>query len=403
MFDIFREIGQTLRSNRLRTFLTGLAVAWGIFMLIVLLGAARGVENAFQEDAGSRDMNKIQIWNGWTSMPYRGYAEDRQITLHSSDVPALENLTEYVSEVTVQDDIDSAKVYGPNDYITGGLTAVYPRRLSDLEITMGRALNDMDIRENRRSMVIESRNAEILFGSDSAALGQTVTSLGLGWKIVGVYDNRWRTSNYIPYTTLKSITGGDENPSTITAYVDNLTTEEQGNAAEEAIRTTLAKRHQFHPQDQSALWMWNSFTQAIAANGAGSILNITVWVIGLLTLLTGIVGVSNIMFVSVRERTHEIGIRRAIGAKPRSILFQILLESISITAISGYVGLFFGMVTLQIINELFGNLEGFKNPTVSFAIAIEVTIAMIICGAVAGLFPALQAIKVKPVEALRDE
>lgn len=403
MFDIFREVGQTLRSNRLRTFLTGLAVAWGIFMLIVLLGAARGVENAFQDDMGSRDINKIQMWDGWTSMPYRGYAEDREIKLSTSDIPALERLTDYVSEVTVQDGVDTAKIYGPNDFVTGGINAVYPRRLDDLELTMGRSLNDMDVRENRRSMVLPARNAEILFGSDSAALGKTVTCLGLGWKVVGIYDARWRRENYVPYSTLKAITGGNENPYSITAYVDNLTTIEDGEAAEQAIRSTMAARHQFHPQDKSALWMWNSFTQAIAANAAGNILNITVWVIGLLTLLTGIVGVSNIMFVSVRERTHEIGIRRAIGAKPRSILFQILVESISITAISGYIGLFFGMVVLQIINELFGNLEGFKNPTVSFTIAIEVTVAMIICGAIAGLFPALQAIKVKPVEALRDE
>ena len=186
--------------------------------------------------------------------------------------------------------------------------------------------------------------------------------------------------------------------------VQGLTDEASGEAAEDDIRASLARQHEFAPDDANAIWTWNRFNDYLRGQTAGNILQIAVWVLGLLTLLTGIAGVSNIMFVSVRERTHEIGIRRAIGAKPRSIVTQVITESVAMTAIFGYIGVFMGFVVLQLINYFVGdNTEGFKNPTVDLSIAVEVTIALIIAGAIAGLFPAIKATKVKPVEALRDE
>ena len=170
------------------------------------------------------------------------------------------------------------------------------------------------------------------------------------------------------------------------------------------MHSTLARQHTVCPADaKAAFYSWNKFTDALRNAEMMRYLNMAVWVLGLLTLLTGIVGVSNIMFVSVRERTHEIGIRRAIGAKPHAILIQILAESVAITALFGYIGIVLGMLLLQVVDMVFGSAEMLKNPTVDIRIAVEVTVALIIAGAAAGLFPALKALKVKPVEALRDE
>ncbi len=185
--------------------------------------------------------------------------------------------------------------------------------------------------------------------------------------------------------------------------VRNISTLEEGEQAEKEIRATLARSHSFNPHDNNAVWIWNAFTQNITARRGLGYLDLAVWLIGLFTLLTGIVGVSNIMFVSVRERTHEIGIRRALGAKPRSILGQVVAESVAITSLFGYIGLVAGMVVLQIIDMLIGNSNDFKDPTVDVAMALKVTLALVVAGTMAGLFPAIKATKVKPVEALRDE
>ncbi len=183
----------------------------------------------------------------------------------------------------------------------------------------------------------------------------------------------------------------------------NVTTEEDGKEAEKLVKNTLAKSHNFNPDDESAIWISNYFTNALTAKKGMAILDVGVWVLGILTLLTGIVGISNIMFVSVRERTHEIGIRRAIGAKPRKILIQILSEAVAITLIFGYIGIVLGTVVTQVIATVVGDDGPLENPTVSLSIAVEVTVVLVLAGALAGLFPALKALKVKPVEALRDE
>ena len=235
------------------------------------------------------------------------------------------------------------------------------------------------------------------------AVGRTVQCMGLAWTMVGVYDHRWRSTTMVPYSTYKSVTGNNDEAYEISVEVTGLETEDDGKAAEAALRSTLSRTHQFHPDDRNAVWSWNSFNSYLSGQAAMGYLNLAVWVIGIFTLLTGIVGVSNIMFVSVRERTHEIGIRRAIGAKPRSVLTQILAESVAMTALFGYVGIVLGTLALQALNAVLGDMEGFKNATVDISIAVEVTIALVVAGAIAGLFPALKAIKVKPVEALRDE
>ncbi|MDE6207127.1 MAG: ABC transporter permease [Muribaculaceae bacterium] len=406
MFDLLHEIGQTLRNNKLRTILTGISVAWGIFMLIILLGAARGVANSFDKQSSSEAHNVISIWGGRTTKAYKGYRDGRWIGLRNGDGDALkEDHPHLVSYVAAEASVDNATVASDREVISGGLTAVSPTAILNkkIPITHGRFINELDMQHGRRVMVLSESHAEQLFGNADDAIGRTVRSMGLGWTVVGVYSNPYARSKYIPYSTYKRITGNDDRAYQLDVFVEGLTTEADGEEAERNIRGTLARTHSFAPDDKGALWTWNRFTSYLANSKASGMLAVVVWVIGILTLLTGIVGVSNIMFVSVRERVHEIGIRRAIGAKPRNILFQIITESVALTSIFGYIGIFMGMVVLQVINAVVGEADGFVNGTVDLSIAIQVTLALIVAGALAGLFPALKAIKVKPVEALRDE
>jgi len=406
MIDLIREITQTLRNNRLRTILTGISVSWGIFMLIVLLGASRGVRNSFEDNWNDSESNSIQFWSGVTSMPYKGYKDGRYIGLKSDDIEAIKHENQdFVTDAIAFASVDSAKISTSKDVVSGGFEAVYPKakETNNIDMKYGRFINDADINDARRTMVMSSKNARLLFENDSVALGRTVQCMGLAWTIVGIYDHRWRSQTMVPYTAYKAVTGNTDEAYSMIVDVQGLSTEADGEAAETALRSTLARQHQFNPADRNAVWTWNSFNSYLRGQAGMGYLNLAVWVIGIFTLLTGIVGVSNIMFVSVRERTHEIGIRRAIGAKPRSVLTQILAESVAMTALFGYIGIVFGTLALQALNAVLGDMEGFSNATVDISIAVEVTIALIIAGAIAGLFPALKAIKVKPVEALRDE
>lgn len=405
MFDLFREISQTIKNNKLRTALTGIAVAWGIFMLIVLLGAARGVVNSFEDSSSNASQNYIRLWSGTTSMPYKGYREGRWIRLQDKDMDAISKEVAPAEEVSISSSVSGFNIVGPKDYLSSGLEAVYPdvkrtQRITDIK---GRFINQKDIDDNRRVIVLHRDNAALLFGDADKALGQELQAMKLSWKVVGIYDHRWRKSSFIPYTTYKAITGGDGYVEEMAVRVEGISTEVEAEQAETQVRNVLARRHEFDPEDSNAVWTWNQFANHIKTGNALIYLNLAVWVIGILTLLTGIVGVSNIMFVSVRERVHEIGIRRAIGAKPKSIIIQILSESVAITTLFGYIGLVAGMAILQVLDHFLGNSEGFSNPTVDISIAIQVTVALIIAGAIAGFFPALKATKVKPVEALRDE
>lgn len=405
MFDLLREIGQTLRNNKLRTGLTGLAVVWGVFMLIILLGVARGVVNAGQSRMGQSTTRSIVYWGGRTNMPYQGYPQGRQIILRNRDGEALARDNSHVTKTSTSASV-SGNIAGPKGVISG-VSASFPSKQEErrIEIKEGRFLNQPDMDDLRHSMVIHHDNAIRLFGDSVNIVGRSVKFLDLSWTIVGVYNSNWSSDTYIPYSTYKALTGNNDEVYELNVYFDDkIKTEEEAQAFDDDMHSTLARQHTVCPADaKAAFYSWNKFSDALRNAEMMRYLNLAVWVLGFLTLLTGIVGVSNIMFVSVRERTHEIGVRRAIGAKPRAILTQILSESVAITAIFGYIGIVLGMLLLQLVDMLFGSSEMLKNPTVDIRIAVEVTIALVIAGAAAGLFPALKALKVKPVEALRDE
>ena len=406
MIDLFREIAQTLKNNKLRTFLTGIAVAWGIFMLIVLLGMARGVVNSFEDDSWAKTSNRIRIYEGTTSKAFNGYPEGRKIKPEMEDIENLKNTNkDEVEDVTTYTNLSTSIFSTPKDYISIRPQGVYPidQKIDDINLIDGRFINDADLKYKRKVIVLEEKNAALLFGDTASAVGKYMDGMGLSWLVVGVYRHNWRNDVYVPFTTAKYISGNDKYTSNLQVEIKNVSSIEDGEEAEDKIRNTLAMRHGYSPDDKSGLYFFNQFTSYLRNKAVFNILTLSVWIIGFFTLLSGIVGVSNIMFVSVKERTHEIGIRRAIGAKPRNILIQIITESIVITTLFGYIGVVLGMIVTQIIAALTADTGFLNNPTVSLGIALEVTIVLIVTGAIAGFFPALKATKVKPVEALRDE
>ena len=406
MFDLISEILQTLRNNRMRTALTGFSVAWGIFMLIVLLGMSRGVFNAFNNSMMSQGSNSITVWGGRTGKPYHGFEEGRSISLRERDMKIVsqENASK-VEGVSSVKHTNNSIISTSWDYISNGLQGVDPNHVNrrGFEVISGRFINDMDMQQRRKVMVLEKRNADVLFPDSTKIIGGKVVCDGLSYTVIGVFSSDFERSSFIPFTTAMMITGNDGKIGQLEVDVKDISTMEEGEDVERDVRRTLAQIHDFDPDDTSAVWIWNRFTQHLQMGSGLRILDLAIWIIGLFTMLSGIVGVSNIMFVSVRERTHEIGIRRAIGAKPRNILTQIISESVAITALFGYIGIFFGILVTECLKVAFASFDAIKDPTVDIAIAIQVTGVLVVAGALAGLFPALKALKVKPVEALRTE
>lgn len=404
MIDFFHEISQTLGHNKLRTALTGIAVTWGIFMLIVLLGMANEVTEGFNTNVMSNNSTQLKIWAGITSVPFHGNREGRRVWLKDADMKELpEKNRQYVEGVTSVIS-GGGTLSTPKAQVNQSYSGVYPSEFTNRDrgtLTGGRFINDRDLQEKAKVIVIPEYYATQLFPPDGNALGKRVNYAGLSFLVIGVYESKWNRDAYIPFTTARMMSSNREDLGTMTVKLKNVKTEEDGTDAENLVRNTLATAHDFDPKDENALYINNSFTNALKSQSALVILDTSVWVLGLLTLLTGIVGISNIMFVTVKERTHEIGIRRAIGAKPRQILSQVIAESVCITTLFGYIGIISGSIVLEIIAKIFGEEVG--NPSVDLPIAIEVTIVLIVAGAFAGLFPALKALKIKPVEALMEE
>ncbi len=407
MIDLINEIWQTLRNNKVRTMLTGIAVTWGVFMLIVLLAVANSVTDDFEEDVNKGSMERIRVFGGRTSVPWQGNKEGRRIRLEERDLREVPiGAPEYVKDIRTNIS-GGAKVTSDKGEVSQSYEGVYPSEIIEQhsdDLTEGRLLNDRDMSEARKVVVLPKSFMEQLFPPEGKdGVGKIVKINGLAFRVVGVYESRWNKGIYIPYTTAFQMAADKNDLGELTVMLKNVKTEEDGKAAEQAVKNTLARTHKFDPKDERALWISNYFTNSLTAKNGMAILDVSVWVLGILTLLTGIVGTSNIMFVSVKERTHEIGIRRAIGAKPRKILTQILAESVAITLLFGYGGIALGTGVTYLIAAIMKSTNIPFTPVVNMSLALEVTAVLVVAGAVAGLFPALKALKVKPVEALRDE
>ena len=253
-------------------------------------------------------------------------------------------------------------------------------------------------------MILPLDYAKQLFPPDGTnAIGQRVRFGELSFLIVGVFESGWNRDIYVPYTTAQMLAGNEDNPDSFNVMLKGLSSAEEGDDAEKELRKTLASNHDFNPEDDSAVWIWNQFSQGMKGLAAMNILNLSIWILGLLTLLSGVVGISNIMFVSVKERTHEIGIRRAIGAKPSDIIVQILSEGMMLTAVAGIAGICFAALALGVTQTLTANEISTPQFQMNLSQALAIMMTFAVLGTLAGLIPATKAMKIKPVEAINDK
>ena len=420
MRELFVEIASSLRNNKLRTALTGFAVSWGIFLLIALLGAGNGLMHSFWGNMEDFVSQTISV-EGWrTSKPYNGFKEGRFIQLDQQDL----NYTQgskwqgVIDNVSTRTSSSSAVLSLNGRTVNGWLSGAMPDHQDQFKIKMaaGRFLNQEDLRERRKVMVISGSQAKELVPGDWTTLtGQWIKAGALAYQVVGIYhtDERdFRRSCYIPYTTYKGIYDRTDNIETISFSVNGPVTLEEHRAFEEEYTGGIKRLHDIAPDDYNGLWVRNGYTDNLEMTKASSILRIALWILGLLTLVSGIVGVSNIMLITVKERTHEFGVRKAIGAKPGDILKLIISESIFITAVFGYVGMLLGMIACQVMDKTVGQqavdigfdkIQMLVNPTVGLDVAMEATLLLIVAGTLAGIIPAWKAARVKPIEALRAE
>ncbi len=419
MFDIWQEIYSTIKRNKLRTFLTGFAVAWGIFMLIVLLGAGNGLIHAFEQSSSERAMNSIKIYCGWTTKSYDGLKEGRYVRLDNKDLDATERYfpdNVITAGATVWQ--GNSNVSFGTEYVNISLAGVFPHHteVEAVKLFKGRFINEIDIRERRKVIILHKKTAEILFDkSHTEPIGQFVNAGSVVYQVVGLYNDRGDSGDspaFLPFTTVQTIYNRGDKLDNIVMTTKNLESEAANNVFEEKYRKVLAAHHRFDPTDHSAIWIWNRFTNYLQQQKGMNILRTAIWIIGIFTLLSGIVGVSNIMLITVKERTREFGIRKALGAKPLSILWLIIVESVTITTLFGYVGMVAGIGATEWMNNAFGHQTMdagmfsetvFLNPTVDIQIAIQATLTLIIAGTLAGLFPARKAVSIRPIEALRAD
>jgi putative ABC transport system permease protein len=416
MFDLdkWQEIFGMIRKHKLRTLLTAFGVFWGIFMLVLLLGAGKGLENGVYGMFGHLAKNSMWIWGGRTIIPYNGMKPGRWINYTNDDYYALKK------------EFPEIKYLNPGLGLWGNFSVHYKKNNGSFKVggdypdlnnirpmifTSGRFLNDKDIEDNRKVAVIGPRVKEVLFG-DEDAVGKYIKIKGVYFLVIGTFEVENPGSSgrddaekiFIPLTTLQRTFNAHNRVSTFGICPHDGVDPED---LENRIKDFLAARHNIAPEDKSALGSWNSGKETQKFEGLFIGINTFIWGVSIMTIIAGIVGVSNIMLIIVKERTKEIGIRKALGATPFSIVSLILTESVFITSIAGYLGLSAGVGAVELIRTMLEKAGAenpyFSNPQVDFKVALIATVILVISGAFAGLFPAVKAANVNPIEALRAD
>jgi len=404
--DTWKEIFLSIRKNKMRTFLAGFTVALGILIFVSLVGLSNGLKNTFDEFFRDDATNVFYIWAGRTSMPYKGYKSNRQIEFDNSDMADIKkSFPQYLEYITPRISRGALVAYKEesNNYTT---RAVGPgHQFSEKTIMMkGRYLNEEDIKNKTKYAVIGRLVEKDLFG-DKNAMGKYVNMGGSAFKVIGVFQDdggdREERYIYIPYTTRQLIEkNNDEIDLIVLAFKPEI-----GYAGAMAFEVSLQKfikeKKYIHPDDENGLFFRNIADQLQQNNQFANVIAMVFSVFALGTIIAGIIGISNIMVFVVKERTKELGIRKALGATPRSVIGTILLESVFITTVSGYVGMLLGVFLLRSIGN---KLEDYfiMNPYIDTGLAIIATIILIVCGALAGYVPARRAAKIKPIIALQD-
>jgi putative ABC transport system permease protein len=405
--DKWMEIFSTIEQNKLRTFLTGFSVGWGIFMLIILLGSGRGLQNGVETEFEDDAVNTIWISGGMTSKPYKGMDAGRYIQLKTSDVADINELVDTNGKTAIRQDIwRNNTISYKNKYLSYDIKCVTPNygEVELVKIQSGRFINELDMDKRRKVACIGKLVREGLFGQKDP-VGEWINVNGIPFRVVGVFDDKGGDRDvrriYIPYSSAQIVYNLENRVGRIPVQTNAGVEESQ--RLEKEIRQQLARTHKFDPKDQRAVFIWNSMENYKEFQDLFSMIRMFIWFIGIMTIIAGIVGVSNIMIIIVKERTKEIGIRKAIGASPASIVGLILMESILITSFAGYIGLVAGTFILEMISKYVPAFDYFRNPEVDIQTALIATAVLVVSGAVAGLWPAMKAANVKPIEALRDE
>ena len=419
MRELIKEIWSTSKRNKLRTSLTGFAVAWGIFMLIFLLGAGNGLINAQLQQSTRFLANSMRVFPGETSKAYKGLKEGRSITLNDRDI-LISNQTygQYVDDVGGRLEQYNVNInYGDNYVASQSLVGVAPThpKIDKTELIAGRFINEIDMKDQRKNVVLSRSQAKELCKDYRSLVGKNVKISNLNFQVVGIYkddESRNNTEAFIAYSTIKTIYAKGDDAGSLEFTIKNLKTKEDNKQFEKNYRASINNNHQAAPDDERTIWLWNRYMDNIQMNQGIAIMQTALWIVGLFTLLSGIVGVSNIMLITVKERTREFGVRKAIGAKPWSILKLIITESIIITSFFGYIGMVCGVAANEIMDATIGHTTVdtglfkaamFVNPTVGIGTCIGATITIVIAGTIAGLIPAIKAARIRPIEALRAE
>ena len=412
---MWHDIFIRLQQNKLRTALTGLSVSVGIFLLIVLLGAGNGLIHAFNHNNQMFSTDAISIYPGYTSKPFKGWKEDRNIKFDNIDVDntaivAKSKVKSTAGKLTSSEKTASAHQHYFKTTLYGQSPEAY--NIERLSLAKGRYINELDLKEQRKVVVMPDYSAEETFGSIEAAIGDYLNIDSVAYQVVGVLEsngNKGQSRCHIPFTTYRTIfhTGFDIPEIVVQTYKPEV--DESFEALRAAWCKSLGARHDFAEDDESAVWISSVAQGAKEQNLALTMLQRALWVIGLLTLMSGVVSISNIMLITVKERTKEFGIRKALGAHPWAILRSVLAESVIITLFFGYIGLVAGIAATEWMNVVSGQqvteflnfrFYTFLDPTIDMSVAFSALLTLIIAGLLAGFFPARRAVKIKPITAL---
>ncbi len=418
MFDLdkWTEIWKSLAKNKMRTFLTAFGVFWGIFMLMVMLGSGKGLENGVKDGMGDFATNSMFMWANTTSVPYQGLPRGRRINFRNADVDALRDRVEEIELLSPR-----LRVWGSNNSVVRGtkngaftVWGDYPEwnQIDPVQMLQGRFINRNDIDQKRKVAVIGQMVRDQLFEKDENPIGEYIRINGIYFQVIGVFKVLSTNMNFggdkeqsihLPFTTCQQAYNYGDRIAwfamTAKPGISVLTLEQKA-------LSLLKERHKIAPDDQRAINYVNLDTQFKQMQGLFAGINGLIWIVGAGTLLAGVIGISNIMLVVVKERTREIGIMRAIGATPFKVIGQIVSESVILTTVAGYTGLVIGVALIELINKSIpasGGRQMFLNPSVDFNVAITALLILVISGVVAGLIPARRAVKVKPIDALRYE
>lgn len=408
IIDRWEEILSTIKKNKLRTFLTGFSVAWGIFMLIILLGSGQGLENGVHDQFESSAVNTLWVWGGETSISYKGLKPGRDITFENDDYQNIKDQVNGIGMIAGRSHVwgDNTVTY-KNKYGNFDIRSVHPDYgiIEKVNLVEGRFINPFDINKSLKVSTIGIAVQDALFKGESA-MGKYVNVKGVPFKVVGVFtDDDKREDNqrivYLPITTAQKVFMDRERVNTMAVTVASNDVADS-KKMEDDIRSKLSSRLKFDKEDERAMFIWNSVEEFKKFNDLFVAIRWFIWVIGVGTIIAGIVGVSNIMMITVKERTKEIGIRKSMGATPNSIIRLVMMEAIFITGMAGYIGLILGIGLLELISPHI-ETEFFRNPEANLQVAISATIVLILAGMIAGFIPARRAAAIKPVVALRDE